>query len=495
MAGQRRDLAPVVREGVAGVAALALSVIVVAHLVASDRVALLYSDGDSLITVLVARSLAAGQPQDWAMSSVLFIPEIAAFCALSLLGLPIVATLTLNAVLNVLALYAALRFIANSRGAAVAGFAAFAGFALLESTASRESLELASLMAPTTYYAATVLGVLVTIGLLLRLPGRPIVTVLAGIVAFVCTTSNPIFLAWAVVPLGLALVAARHLPVRVRVLAGAALIGGAALGMLARIPLAPWITNTGAGYVQPERWAESLGYYGDLVADRLQDLGGLVAVVAWGILMVLGAALTVVAIRRRDARSAMLAGVSWMAPLLVIVGAIALGTHAARYLQPVVFLPVLALVVLVGMLSPAHRTVMPAVAALLGVVAAVVSPPLVQVASQPYPSDGVACVTDWVEASGRVGAGQFWSVRAPKAYADDPAQLVQVDVALNEYAWLVNRTDFARERVSFLVTDDQSFDFDLPAGLADEQVETIDCGSYRILDFGRPIVPLGPPHS
>ena len=495
VAGQRRDLTAGVSEGVAALAALALSLIVVAHLVASDRVALLYSDGDSLVTVLVARSLAAGQPQDWAMSSVLFLPEIAAFFGLSLLGLPIIATLTLNAVLNLLALYAALRFIATTRGAALAGFGAFAGIALLESSASRESLELASLMAMTTYYSATALGVLVSIGLIRRLPGRPAVMLVIGIIALVCTTSNPIYLAWAVVPLCLALAVARHLPARARLVAAGALVGGAGLGMLARIPLAPWITNTGAGYVQPERWTESLGYYGGLVADRVQDAGGLIAVLAWGILLGLGIALTVVALRRRDATSTLLAFLSWMPPLLVILGAIALGTHAARYLQPAVFLPVLALVVLGRMVPPVHRAVLPAVTVLLIVIAAIATPPLVQAASRQYPSADVECVADWVDDSGRVGAGQFWSVRAPKAYADDPSQLVQVDVALNAYAWLVNRSDFEPGAVSYLVTDDQSFDFDLPGDIADKQTASIDCGSYRILDFQRSIVPIGPPHS
>lgn len=494
MAGQRRDLA-VLREAVAALAALALSVIVIAHLAASDRGALLYSDGDSLITVLVTRSLAAGEPQDWAMSSVLFLPEIAVFGALSLMGLPIMATLTINAVLNFLALYAVLRFIAGTRAAALAGFAAFAALALLEGSASRESLELASVLATTTYYSATVIGVLATLGLLLRLPGRPRLLVLIAVVALVCTASNPIYLAWAVVPFTLLLVLSRHLPARARLLAVGALVGGAALGLLARIPLAPWIANTGAGYAQPSQWVESVQYYGDLVAGRLQDPGGVIWMLAWGILMLLGIALTVAAVRRREPRLAVLAGLSWMAPLLVIVGAIALGTHAARYLQPAVFLPVLALVALVGMLGAVHRFVVPVSAVILAAIAVAVLPPLVQTASRQHPSVDVACVTDWVAESGRTGAGQFWSVRAPKAYAEDPGDLVQVDFQLNAYAWLVNRGDFAPGTVSFLVTGPESFPFDLPPDLASKTTEMIDCGRYQILDFGRPIVPLGPPHS
>ncbi len=46
----------------------------------------------------------------------------------------------------------------------------------------------------------------------------------------------------------------------------------------------------------------------------------------------------------------------------------------------------------------------------------------------------LTCVTDWVDASGRTGAGQFWTVRLPKLHLDDPAQLVQVDHELRGYA-------------------------------------------------------------
>jgi len=499
VAGQRQHLG-VLREAAAAVAALALSLIVVAHLVATERAALLFTDGDSVITVLITRSLSAGEPQDWAMSSVLFLPEIAVFWLLSLLGLPIMATVLLNAVINLLALYLALRFVTRTPVAALAAFTAFAALALLESSGSRESLELASLMATTTYYSATVIGVLVTLGLLLRLPGRP--AVLAGVatVALVSTASNPIFLAWAVLPFALLLIAARHLPVRARVLGLIALGGGAALGMLVRLPLAPWITNTGAGYAQPSQWGESARYYGDLVADRAQDAAGVASLLVWGILVALGVTLTVLCLRRRQLLLASIAAVTWMAPLLVVVGAVALGTHASRYIQPAVFLPVLAVAVLVAMVPTPHRLVdarlvFPGTALVLAIVAAVLLPGVVQAGSRQHPDADVACVTQWVAASGEVGAGQFWTIRAPKAYADDPAALVQDDLQLNAYAWLVNRQDFAVERVSFLVSDELSFAFDLPPRLASATTQTIDCGRYTITDFGWPIVVLGPPHS
>lgn len=429
------------------------------------------------------------------MSSVLFIPEIAVLLVLSLVGLPIMAVLTINGVLNLVALYAALRFTIGSRAAALAAFGAFAALAMLESTASRESIELASLMATTTYYSSTVVGVVLTVGLLLRRAGRPLATAAVGAIALFCTVSNPIYIAWASLPLVLLLIAGRHLPVRARLLGMGALAVGSALGLLLRVPLAPWIANTGAGYAQPTRWEESLGYYGDLVADRAGEALGILSLLVLLALLLLGVVLTVVGIRRRAWDVAAMATVSWAVPLIVGVGAVALGTHAARYLQPAVFLPVLALGALVTVLGEPHRLVLPAAAVVLAAVAGALLPALAQVASQRHPNDDVACATGWVADSGRIGAGQFWSVRAPKTYADDPAQLVQVDFQLGSYEWLVNRTDFDVGAVSFLLTDDTSIPFELPAGVDVADADTVSCGRYTILDFGEPILPLGPPHS
>lgn len=109
------------------------------------------------------------------------------------------------------------------------------------------------------------------------------------------------------------------------------------------------------------------------------------------------------------------------------------------------------------------------------------------------PDADAACVTDWVEASARTGAGQFWTVRLPKLHLDDPSQLVQVDHQLNGYAWLVNRTDFDAETVSFLVEDAQTAAWDLPIQAIPDEV--IGCGRYRILDFGETELPLGPQRS
>ncbi|MCI1018554.1 hypothetical protein HWD99_07965 [Microbacterium sp. C5A9] len=509
------------REAVGWLLAAAIALIVAGTVASSARSLMLFDDGDSLVVALLSRSVLEGDPLDWAMSSVLFLPEVAVFLGLqAILPLDVDGLLAISAVINLLALYGAIRLVAGRARSgrtpvpwSLTAFAAFGALAMTASSPSRDSFELASLQLTTTYYSATVVAVVLTIGLVRRMldaaPFSVALAVALGAVATLSTLSNPLYAAWATVPLGviLALLAWRS-PLRSRTVGVAViLVGGSALGMLARIPLSAWIANTGAGYADPARWRESLLSYGGVMVERLQTPPGLVAA------LIVMALVVVAAIRTRNAGDAgerLVAASSWAVPLLVGVGAIALGTHAARYLQPVAFVPVLALVALSGplhlrgphlhrlrlhRLRPSsglvHATA--AVAAVLLLVGGSLSVPRLAAAAH-RTDDDLACVTDWVDASGRTGAGQFWTVRLPKLHLTDPSRLVQVDHQLHGYAWLVNRTDFTADHVTFLVEDAQTVPWELPTTA--EPQRTIDCGRYTILDFGGDAsLPIGPAHS
>lgn len=491
------------RELAGWIGALAIAVASAAQVASSGRAELLFRDGDSLIVAMFSRSVLSGQPLDWAMSSVLFLPESAVFAALdAVLPLPVNGVLAINAVINMLALYGAIRLAAGRRRPgmapvawAVLAVAAFAILATTETSASRDALELASLQLTTTYYSATVVAVVLSVGLARRLLDRPaggvVPLVALGATAAIATLSNPLYAAWATVPIVL-LLAVMALRSRRRVRIGvilAVLLVGTALGFLGRIPFRAWIANTGAGYVQPGEWMQSLEYYGHLLADRLSTPGGVIGSLLVLALLVLA---VVRSLRADDAGSRFVAAVGWGMPVLVVVGAIALGTHAARYLQPAVFAPMLALV---AMPQSVHapirvRSILTVASAAALLVAGALSIPRLVAASVTADPD-LQCVTSWVNASGRTGAGQFWTVRLPKLHLDDPAQLVQVDHELNGYAWLVNRHDFAVGEVTFLVEDAQTVSWQL-ATVPDE---TIECGRYRILDFGDTALPLGPQRS
>ncbi|WP_407361626.1 hypothetical protein [Microbacterium sp. LBN7] len=494
-----------VRELTGWLAALGVSVIIAGQVSASARSELLFRDGDSLIVAMFARSVLAGGPQDWAMSSVLFLPESATFAGLdALLPLDVGALLAMSAVVNLLALYGALRLVAGRRREGRAPVAwsliALVVFGLLAATeisASRDALELASLQLTTTYYAATVVGVVLSIGLVRRVldrdRGHAGLLFALGAVAVVSTLTNPLYAVWATVPLTIYLLFALRLSTqkkRMPILL-AVLVGGSVLGLVGRIPFGAWIANTGAGYAQPALWPQSAQYYGGLLADRLSSPLGVIGCL---LTLALLAGALVRMTRAEDAGSRLVATIAWLMPVLVVVGAIALGTHAARYLQPVAFAPVLALVAapLTPRMPRRASRAASAVATVLVVVGGALSVPRLAAAAD-APDADLVCVTDWVSASGRTGAGQFWTVRLPKLHLDDPARLVQVDHQLNGYAWLVNRHDFEVGEVSFLVEDSQTVQWQLP--LAVVPAEVVDCGRYRILDFDDTTLPLGPPHS
>ena len=525
----RRELPRWARELLGLVVALALGIAVVAVVAGSARSELLFRDGDSLVTTLILHSMATGRPQDWALSSVLFLPETAMLGVLAPAGLGIEGTLGLAGVVNVVALYGALRVAAGSvtrARAPIAGallaLGAFAVLAASETSASRDALELASLLTTTTYYSATVVGAVLAVGLARRgldgdrstgaVPWGPATAL--GLVAAASVLTNPLFAVWATIPLCVVLGVAAVRRRAALWLVGA-LVAGSILGFVGRMPLAHLIANTGAGYIDPAQWAASLEYYGALLAERIAAPWGAASVFAIAALWCGSVAATLLLARRRDVGSAVVAACGWVMPLLVVVGAIALGTHAARYLQPAVFAPLLGLVVLPDLLfrrsqadSASERPVptgtpvlggrragVPVGAAAVAVVVAVgIGVPRIAAAAQ-APDADLACVVDWAEQSGRTGAGQFWTVRLPKAHLADPRGLVQVDHRLRGYAWLVNRDDFTVDEVSFLVTDAQSPAFELPAGFSMADAELVDCGRYTVADFGERSLPLGPQHS
>ena len=496
------------REASGWSAAILIAIITTAQIASTVRSDLLFRDGDSLVVALFARSIADGAPFDWVMSSVLFVPEIIVFGALWMLGgllsLDVNTLLTLNAIVNLTALYGAIRFAAGRRTAgsapvawALIAMAVFCVVAVTETSGSRDALELASLLTTTTYYSATVIALVLTAGLVRRAFDRDAPAgrfpICLGVVAAVSVLSNPLYAAWAAAPLAVILAIAAVYPVaRARALPLLwALLGGTIAGWIARIPLSAWIANDGSEYAQPGLWPESARYYGDLLGERLATPLGWAGTLIVVALMI---ASFVISLRSASIGARLLATAAWAVPLLVLVAMVVLGTHAARYLEPVVVVPVLGLVASPRVVRMPRRAAVwtsAAVSAAL-VVCAGLSVPRAAVASQ-HPNDDLVCVNDWVSASGRTGAGQFWTVRLPKLHIDDASQLVQVDHQLNAYAWLVNQSDFSVGEVTFLIEDAQSSPWELGTNVL--PVDVIDCGQYTIYDFGTQTLPLGPPRN
>jgi len=536
------------REASGWAAAIAMSTVIVGQVASTARSELLFRDGDSLIVALVARSILEHDRLDWMFSGVLFLPETAVYTALRMLlpALSVMGVLALNAVVNLLTLYGAIRLAAGRRrpGRApvawsLVALSAFGILALTETSSSRDALEPASLLLATTYYSATVIGAVLAVGLVRRwfdarssgssgssspllsvfapaqsrhssgvrttsrgedahrAPGRAALIALGGVVV-VSTVTNPLFLAWATAPLLVLLLVALHPRLRgvpaLRPLLVVAV--GSVVGMLIRIPLSAWIADPGTGYAHPTELLRSAEYYGALAGDRLITPAGIGAAALSLALLLICVLRTFRPGSRGDGSRAggmLLAAYGWFTPLAMVVGAILLGTHAARYLEPIAFAPVLGLVAHPRTIRlPSAWKVTAAIGAMLLAAGAVASVPRIHAAAT-APDPDAACVVDWVNASGRTGGGQFWTVRLPKLLLKDPAQLVQVDHTLRGYNWLANRTDFTVGEMTFLVEDAQTVPWQIAGDPQPDAV--IGCGRYRILDYASQPLRIGPQRS
>lgn len=468
-------------EALGALVALALSVIALRHVVATERVALLWYDGDSVLLPLVQRSLQLGQPFEWAMSPALFFfPELPVYllCAL-VTGTPQQA-LALNGVLVLLAVYALVRAAANElmpsagRAARITVSATAVAFVTLlvltESSGTATSLELASLLLTTTYYYGVVLAMLGTAVLVLRAVrlGRASVVVLVvlGLVAVCTTASNPLYVPWSAAPVVVTLVllaAVRRVPWRPALLLSGTVTAGSLVGYLVRIPLRPFVSLDPSTYVQPSRAAETLRFFAALTDERAGTAAGDAGLLLMfvGVLVTVGG--TVWAWRVRTARTVL---VATALPLVTVVaasiGVIVVGSETPRYLEPVVTAPLLALVAVAELTRTAVRRTRvhrPFRGARATVAIAAVAVLAAGVATAPSTTHAVAgarytpasCLDRWADGRAVTGVGQFWTVRPLATYSATNVQLLQVRDTFDTYPWLVDLGAYRDADPTFVV--------------------------------------------
>jgi hypothetical protein len=322
-------------------------------------------------------------------------------------------------------------------------------------------------------------------------------------VAAVSTLTNPLYLGWEAIPLVLVfglLAWRRAVPWRCFGRVTAVLAAGAALGLLGRIPFASMITKDGPAYANPGNPTGTLIYYARLLLDRTSNLLGSLELIAVLVLLLVAIIVFRRSVAVADGSTGIVAGMAWAAPLVVVVGMVALGGVGTRYFQPVFFAPLGAVVLLPGLFSEGgvvrrlpRRAMTVLVAVLAGVSLAASALAALTMRDTAQAMDpAIRCVDSWITASHRTGAGRFWTIRGPKAYLADPRQLVQVDNSFGAYPWLTDRSDYRSQKVSFVLSDAQYPAPALPAAVAEAPRQTVACGRYTITDFGSEVLALGP---
>lgn len=387
-------------------AALLLTLLAVLHLLSTSRSWLLFFDGDSVILPLFERSLQAAQPFEWAMSTTVFLIEIPVYLVLAFLTANPFDALTVNAILNVVALYALIRLIAGlslpGRGrrfvvaVSLVTFAVPLAAILLESTTNADSFELFSLLATTTYYYPTVLAMLAAAWLLARMVARDAPTettpsvapdasdgparlappnvspasaasgnrvallVGLGMLTVVSVTSNPLYGVWTAAPAVvtlLALAGLGRMRWRTALVPAVVLIAGCFGGVLLRKPLAPYLSMDPANYLHLGDILTPLRFYGAAIADMFSRPTGVIELVLLSALgsVTLVAGLAALRMPQLPLRRQLLFLLAAVTVLAVAIGSVLVGTNATRYLQPLAFAPLLVLPALVGLSLDALR--------------------------------------------------------------------------------------------------------------------------------------------
>lgn len=533
---------------------VSLGVLAVWHLVRTPRSWMLFEDGDSVLLAIMRRSVEGGLPDDFWYSPVLFVQERLLYDATGLLfGLTAQQALAANAVVNVVLFGLAARFavapVMRTRSVWLRAASAVLPAALLtvsvltESSRDRGSFELASLQLLTTYYSATIWAVLVLFGLLLRyalatsVRLRAVLVVLAVAVVSMAVWSNPMVLAWVALPAAVLLALMATTWWRLRADRGAVLraavadLAGpftvvAAAGVV--FVLRRSVAFAGVEKLRPDRADQAFATFGSAFADRVATLPGLLEVVLWAAVVAACVVALVVPGVRRTAGPGAVAVIATgaLAPLLVVAFGV-IGTPWTRYLQPVLFLPLVAVVLAVEALVRARRAarwdsrarrraVTPgrsrptlavlgiAVAVGVPVSAGVAFPDVARASAQADPD--VQCVVDWASATDRTGAGDFWTVRGVKYRLADQRQLLQVNATFGATTWLTNKHDYdGVRRASWVVLGGErpgliAKPVDIVTSI--DSVPTVPgagapditrCGTLTIADWGKPVVPIAPP--
>jgi hypothetical protein len=526
----------VVAEVLGALTTLALAVASLRHVIATARVSLLWYDGDSVLLPLVERSIRLGQPFDWAMSPALFFfPEIPVYLLCAAVTTTAQQALALNGVLVLVAVYVLLRVVAAQLMPAarrsqrivvsVLAMAVVTALVLTESSATATSLELASLLLTSTYYYGVVLAMLATAALTIRIvrnaststvvgvgvvdvvadrgdpprriPGVGALVVLA-VVAALTTMSNPLYVPWSAGPVLVTvwlLTVLRRVPWRASVALTAALGVGSTIGYLARVPLKPFVSLDPSTYIRPSQAGTTLQFFAALTDDRAATAAGDAELLLLFLGLVVGVGGLVWSWRVRTARTVLVAcTLSVVTTVIVSVGVVVSGSETPRYLEPIVTIPLVALVAVAEMVRTAvprtrvHRrwsawrvVVTIACVAVLAMGVAVTPNTVRAVRTATY--GPAACLDRWVGDRDVEGVGQFWTVRPLMAYGDDHVRLYQVHDDFQAYAWLVNLAPYTTASPTYVVVGSRDI---WPTSIEDQlgaPANVVKCDGYDIDDY------------
>lgn len=509
------------------VGAVLLGCVAVTLLLTSARADVMLFGADSTVMPLFQRGLERGDPLEWQMTSTIFAVEIPIFALVGLVFTSTYAQVLASAVLNFVFLYAMLRMLAGivapayrRAGRVTLALAAVAVPALLvalETTQSVRTVEFASMLLATSYYYPVLIGMFLAVALIAKMvrdaqPTAPATLWRAAallVLTAVLVTSNPLFAGWAVVPIALALlillVVRRGVPFLLVLIALGSMFVGALVALLVRDWLGDVVGRDASKYMDSKMAA--LKYYRDqTLHGSMESWRGTLELVIVLALVVFSVYVAVLALRRRPALEVQFAAL--VAPLIVLVvffGSVFAGAGAARYLQPVLFAPLISILVLAGMWRQSRAEPVPTrsawprrvavAAAVLLLVAGTASVARVVTFGAEVRYAATGCLEEWLDGRPLTGAGGFWIARPMAAFGPADLQLVQMQPDGSRQLWMTNRYDFEQDReITYLVVEQESW-YPMRGGESDQaeiytkllgaprEIIACDAENYSIYDY------------
>ena len=503
--------------------ALALALIGLLHILLSSRAELMFYSGDSVLMPLIRNSMERGEAFQWVMSTTFFFPEIAQYLAVSALLPETHAALAASGVLNIMLLYGATRALTRSTlgalsarrqiAAALGGLGLFVALGFLENSSAESGsgpFEIFTLSFTLTYYSATIIATVVLLAIAaawLRSSSwgtRCWLLVATAVISWISALSNPLYLVWAVAPVGVALgvlwvVTVFRRTILWNLIPFVAVMGLATgIGYRGRRQFSGMLGLNPDSYVHLGKWRYSVSSMAHHMLDRASTPAGIIGMAA---LIALGAWALYLGKRgllHRDRPQAVLLLFCGILAVALPVGALLTGQDAPRYLQPMFLVPVLSLPIAIVALWPRTGAWTPSWLRRPGLITkvrigtAVLTGALLLITGSIVGNlsyDRASCLENWLsEQDGRlVGAGGFWTGRSISAYLPD--QVILQTLGASYYNWMTNLATYEQPAVDYvLVSDADSTQFGPSSAaeflsVAGNPAHIVQCDGFDIWDY------------
>lgn len=491
--------------------------------------------GDSIVLPLVEQSIHRGEDFQWVFSSQLFIfPEGLFYAVSSIPSDDPHVVLTINAILNIVVLYALLRLNAHflarhSRHrfleicVSLMATGVFGVYVLLEPDAAINTTGIATLFLLTTYYYGAILVGLATTAAIFWVTdtfgahlwvGRRVAvfSVLVGGMVTLATISNALVIFQVVAPIFLAVLVvyfAGRIPARIFLVLSAVVLGSGVLGFLLRHLFARFLQRDVGDYLALSQVPDTILLFASTFRQLLETGEGTLKLLLSSGLVLVSLVVLVLAIfwQARPRWAGRITTAEFFIAAFVSISSISLVTGAAitgqlttRYLLPAFIFPLLmALAIGISivrrMLLSIERAelrrnlarfssgvVVLATVLVLGYGGA--SIPKVVAMDRGEGFTLATCLDDYLGNSAANGVTSFGLSRPIALYGSQKGALLQVDKKLQIFEWMNNLASYHNKDFSYVIlSNDGVVTRKSIAQLGTPKAELTCPAGYTIVDY------------